>query len=158
MAADRHIQIGHDAQGNVLVTGDDNRVYVFPGITALPPELRAQLQSGVHTLQDAPGAVPLPLLTLRVSAHATASTSWTVTSLYPEGEHEPRLVSTPWATHQQFAAALQGFWDLSRRTIENEAEAHTLQAHALVLGEALSAILAPEDRQHLEAHAHDDGP
>lgn len=85
MAADQHIQIGHDTQGNILVTGDDNRVYVFPGITELTPEILAQLQSGVHTMQDAPGAVPLPLLTLRISSHDTASTTWTVTSVYPEG-------------------------------------------------------------------------
>ena len=35
MAADRHVQIGYDAQGNAIITGDHGRAYVFPGITEL---------------------------------------------------------------------------------------------------------------------------
>src|SRR5882724_12046503 len=94
MAADRHVQIGHDAQGNVIVTGDNGRVYVFPGITALSPELLAQLNNGALTLQEEPTAVPLPSLVLRIDYGDEQRTTWTIARCIPmpRGHHTPCLL------------------------------------------------------------------
>ena len=158
MAADRHVQIGHDAQDNVIITGDHGRVYVFPGLTELSPALLAQLDSGTLTLQDEPTAVPLPSLTLRIAYGDAQRTTWTVTPVYPDAQGTSYTVPVPWHTQRSFAATLAGFWDLSRRAIADAGELHTIHSHALTLGETLGTVLTPADRQLLETRARDDGP
>ena len=150
MAADRHVQIGHDAQGNVIITGDNGRVYVFPGITALSPELLAQLDNGALTLQEEPTAVPLPSLILRLDYGDEQRTTWTITPVYPDAQGTSYNVPVPWHTQRNFAATLAGFWELSRRAIAKADELRAIHDQALTLGEALVTVLTPEDRQLLE--------
>jgi CHAT domain len=158
MAADRHVQIGHDAQGNVIITGDNGRVYVFPDITALSPELLAQLDSGTLTLQEEPTAVPLPSLILRIDYDDEQRTTWTITPAYPDAQGTSYTVPAPWHTNRSFAATLAGFWELSRRAIANADELRAIHDQALTLGGVLGTVLTPVDRILLETRARDDGP
>jgi AAA ATPase domain/CHAT domain len=158
MAADRHVQIGHDAPGNVIITGDNGRVYVFPGITALSPAWLAQLDSGALTLQEEPTAVPLPSLILRIAYGDAQRTTWTITSVYPDAQGTSYTVPVPWHTQRDFADTMAGFWELSRRAIEDADELRAIHHQALTLGEALGTVLALADRQLLETRARDDGP
>ncbi len=158
MNGERQVHIGHDAHGNVIITGDDNRVYVFPGITELTAELIAQLEGGVLKAQDVPGAVPLPTLTLSIGYADEARSAWEIAASRSEAGGASRTVPVPWAATPGFGPALEGFWRLSRRAIEDDGERQAVQAHALALGEALGRVLAPEEAETLTAAAHGDGP
>jgi hypothetical protein len=137
MSEDRSIHIGHDANGCVMITGNDNRVYVFPGVTRLTAEIIARLQAGQLDPGDIPGAVPLPTLTLRIAFADADRTLWSITPFRAEGAGAERRAPPPWAAAPSFAAALAGFWELSRRLLQDEAEQQAAEAQALVLGEAL---------------------
>jgi pimeloyl-ACP methyl ester carboxylesterase len=139
------VQIGRDAQGNVVIAGDNNQLFVLLGVTALPQEQLTQLTSGKLEPQDIPEAIPLPTLTLRI-ASAPEPGTWTLTAERPGLESCSRMVPVPWQAEPQFASALGGFWKLTQRAIENEAEHQAINAHALILGEALSTVLSPDDR------------
>jgi len=58
MNKDCSVHVGHDANGNLIVSGNGNQVYVFPGITRLTEEILARLRSGQLNPGEIPGAVP----------------------------------------------------------------------------------------------------
>ena len=157
MPPDRSVHIGHDAQGNVIVTGDGNRVYVFPGITALTAETIAALQSGRLDPADLGGAVPLPTLTLRIGSVAADGALWHLLPLRADTAGDAREVPAPWAA-AAFTAALTDFWELSRRLLQDDAEGQRAAAAARLLGDALTAVLTAEETALLMAAARDDGP
>lgn len=158
MNAERSIHIGHDAHGCVMVTGDNNRVYVFPGITQLSPELIGRIKTGEVQPEDIPGAVPLPTLTLQIAFADAARTTWSVTPRHAAGAGSERRVPSPWVAAAPFATALARFWELSRRLLQDEAEHQAAAAQARVLGEALGQVLAAEEAALLAETARHDGP
>jgi hypothetical protein len=94
MTGERSVQIGHDAQGNILVTGDDNPIYVLLG-QDLPPDLLAQLQNGTRRVQDLPEAVPLPTLILHIAPLADDAGTWQLTATIPGTADPPRTWIRP---------------------------------------------------------------
>ncbi len=52
MTDGRNVRIERDAQDNVIVTGDRNRIYVLRGTTSLPPALEASVAQGKSGLAD----------------------------------------------------------------------------------------------------------
>ena len=149
MNAARSVTIGRDARGNAIVTGDNNVVYVFYGISELPADLVARLESGAVRAQELPEAVPLPTLVLSIAFTDEKRAEWEMASREPASEGEParRTGPTPWQLDPAFAAALDGFWRLSRRVIEKEEEIRELEAHAHRLGDGLALALSDEERR-----------
>jgi hypothetical protein len=147
MAGAQDIEIGGDAKGSPFVSGRENTVqisyttYAFYGAGERAPELIEKLKSGALKPADIPEAVPLPTLILELAFLDREHREWRVTVHRPSdnGEPETRNLPTPWQAEPSFAAALDGFWHLSRRALENEDEARQLDGHARLLGEAWSA-------------------
>ena len=155
MTEQRSVTIGRDAQGNLIVTGDNNRVFVF--FKEPTAALLAQLESGVLKPEALPEAVPLPTLVLRI-ASATDPAQWTVAADYPGVDSTTWTRPAPWEAVPGFATALDRFWTLSRRVLEQDPERQTLAAQAILLGEALSAILDEPARATLERQGRQPGP
>ncbi|MCH8147692.1 MAG: CHAT domain-containing protein, partial [Planctomycetes bacterium] len=154
MAADRSVKFEKDAHGNVVVTGDNNHVYVF---SAPPPEevLRA-LETGKLKPEDVPEAVPQPTLTLRISFADEKRESWTVTvTSSPTREH---AVPVPWKTEGNFGFFLETFWKLTADAIQSDDQRGSLYAAAVALGAALRNVLTEADANLLIARARGDGP
>jgi tetratricopeptide (TPR) repeat protein len=152
----RGVTIGRDASGNVIVTGDRN--LVFPGVTALSPEVIAALQAGDWQAGEAEGAVPLPTLTLGIEFTDERRREWRVVAERPGEEALTRPGATPWQREAGFARALDDFWRLSRRVLESEEEAGLLDRQARLLGAALAGALSEDETALLVDAAHGDPP
>lgn len=154
----RFVQIGRDADGNIIVTGDANRVFVFPGVNELSRELLERIEHGELRPDETPGALPLPALTLRIESDSHEAGQWRVIPLAAAEEGKPRTVVPPWQVVPRFAEALAGFWELTRRALANEAEWEAIHGDAHDLGEALTGVLTATEREMLIAQAHYEGP
>ncbi|TAK22884.1 MAG: CHAT domain-containing protein [Chloroflexota bacterium] len=101
-----------------------------------------------------PSTTPLfPALTLRID-RASNPTQWTIDSSLDGA----RTCDVPWRREPGLAAALDGFWKLSQRPVERDAERATVHAHAIVLGKALALVLSDRETSALEDLARGDGP
>src|SRR5262245_35437228 len=94
---ERNVTIGRDAHGNVIVTGDNNTLYVFPGVTKLPADLVIKLRQGLVELDSLAEAVPLPTMTLTITFADAGREQWRVIAA---GAAVPvaaaSLVPAPW--------------------------------------------------------------
>lgn len=158
MGGDRNVSIGRDANDNVIITGDNNLNLVLPGITELSDEIVAKLRSGALRPSEIEGAVPLPALTLNISFTDKTRQEWTIVARRPGGEPTERTPATPWATQPGFAGALDDFWRLSRRALENDDEGALLDRQAHLLGDGLAAALTGEETKLLVDGARGDPP
>src|SRR3954462_84145 len=119
-AGERGVEIGGDANGAVIATGDGN--FIFPGVKVLSVEVVEAIRRGTLKPADAEGAVPLPTLVLRIAFVRGGQNEWDITATRPgpkEGSVTRRL-PVPWRAEQGFAAALEGFWRLGRKLPEND--------------------------------------
>src|SRR5512132_197883 len=126
---ERPVTIGRDASGNAIVTGDNNLTFVFIGIDQIPADVMATLQSGRLRPADAPGAVPLPALTLAIG-FAGAPVQWRITARRATGDAAVRRGPTPWQADAAFAPTLDAFARLARTPAEKAEDAARLQAAA----------------------------
>ena len=111
---ERNVTIGQDALGNAIVTGSNNLTFVLFGVGAdqIPAKVLEALKSG--RLADAPGAVPLPALTLAIDFTDEGRTQWRITARRATGDPSSRIAPTPWQSDAAFGPAFETFWRLSR--------------------------------------------
>lgn len=146
-AGSRTITVGRDANGNAFVTGDNNVIYVFYGVEP-SAEIIAKIQSGALRPANAPGAVPLPTLTLALAFTDETRSCWEIRAHRPSMNADPsiRRIATLWKQDNGFADRLDTFWHLSRRSLGNEDEGRQLEHAAQFLGNELAGMLADDER------------
>ena len=103
MANGRNVQIGRDAQGNVIVTGDGNVFYLF--LREPSAELLERLRAGQVKVAEIAEAVPLPTLTLAIAFADDERRHWRITARRPNAEPLGRTADVPWLGESGFTSA-----------------------------------------------------
>ena len=155
---ERSVTIGRDALGNAIVTGSNNLTFVFFGMEQVPADLVEALQSGRLRPAAAPGAVPLPALTLAIAFADDARTQWQITARRATGDPVMRRGPTPWQADAAFEPLLDAFARLACTPAETAEDAARLQAAAHRLGDALAGVLSADEAVFLVAAARGDPP
>ena len=99
---ERNVTIGQDALGNAIVTGSNNLTVVLFGVDQIPADLIDALKSGRMRPADAPGAVPLPALTLAIEFADEGRTQWRITARRATGASVSRTEAVPWQSDAAF--------------------------------------------------------
>ncbi|MGE5778517.1 MAG: CHAT domain-containing protein [Hyphomicrobiales bacterium] len=128
------------------------------GVDKIPADLVDALRSGRMRPADAPGAVPLPALTLMIRFADEGRTQWQITARRATGVPSSRVAPTPWQEDAAFAPAFDTFWRLSRTPIEKAEDADCLDGAAQRLGDALAGALTADEAAFLVAAARGDPP
>jgi hypothetical protein len=157
MPDNRKVQIGRDAKGNAIVTGDGNAFYLF--LTEPSTELLGRLRTGEAKLAEIAEAIPLPALTLAIEFDGNEGRHWTIKAKRPDKKKPtPRTADVPWLSEPAFGSAFSTFWELSRRRLDNDEQRHGLNAAAYTLGNMLAAVLIPKEVELLREAARGDPP
>jgi len=155
MTGNREITISGDAQGNQIIQGDHNVVYVIYAGAAPSPQVLDSIQRGEIPLDSVPEAVPLPTLTLKISLK---SDEWTITSHRYGRKPAARTAPAPGKIDPLFPRHLAAFWELTEKILANEEDRSRLDQAALSLGQVLAQALEPEEAELLVNSARGDGP
>ncbi len=158
MSDGRNVEIGQDASGNAIVTGDNNLTFVLVGVEKVPDELLVALNTRRLKPVDLPGAVPLPALTLAIAFADDARTQWRINARRATGNPIERDLPALWRDDPALEPALEAFWQLSRERIGKPEDAARLDAAARRIGDALARALNDDEAVFLIAAARGDPP